>query len=400
VVVNGLDPRAWTDGRVEAEIRGLILQQPQGEAAVDVAHLRATARPGGAVIGIDAAGVRGALPRFEGRLARVDGSATVSREGAGASLMQATLVARDAEGRDMLQASLDRPGTGAPGPVRLTVQAPALDRLAPLWPSVPRQVTGSGSVAIEAPDLGFATWDGRLDLRVPSADVLDGRVSLRDVSVDLPIRGGRPTGGAGGGVDGPFRVGEIVGYGVVLHDLAGRAGASGERVTLADLRYEVYSGEGRGTVEVELGAGGPTARAQLTGQDVRIENFMAAYGVRGGTMTGLLRYDLDLRYRDGRLGADGRFLVPEGGTVTIELLDRLFGYAESDPTGVLKRALGNLRAFDYRTAEATVRTVVDTVRVSLSLQGRERLGIFPPRVKEINVHDMPLGFLAGEFPRR
>jgi hypothetical protein len=117
-------------------------------------------------------------------------------------------------------------------------------------------------------------------------------------------------------------------------------------------------------------------------------------------MTGLMRYDLDMRYRGGRLGADGRFVVPEGGTVTIELLDRLLGYAEADPTGVVKRALGNLRAFDYKAAEATVRTASDDLRVSLSLQGRERLGIFPPRVREINVRDMPLGFLARQFPAR
>src|SRR5262245_47424008 len=126
---------------------------------------------------------------------------------------------------------------------------------------------------------------------------------------------------------------------------------------------------------------------------------MAGYGVRGGTMTGLLRYDLDMRYRNGRFGADGRFQVPEGGTVTIELLDRLFKYADADPTGLVRRALGNLRAFDYKRADATVRTASDGLRVSLSLQGRELFGIFPPRVKEINVHDMPIGFLARQFPR-
>jgi hypothetical protein len=92
--------------------------------------------------------------------------------------------------------------------------------------------------------------------------------------------------------------------------------------------------------------------------------------------------------------------VPEGGTVTIELLDRLLAYAEADPTGVVKRALGNLRAFDYKAADMTVRSAADDVRVNLSLQGRERFGIFPPRVKEINVRDMPLGFLARQFPGR
>ena len=70
----------------------------------------------------------------------------------------------------------------------------------------------------------------------------------------------------------------------------------------------------------------------------------------------------------------------------------------ADPSGVVKRALGNLRAFDFKAAEMTVRTASDDVRVSLTLQGRERFGLFPPRVKEINIREMPLGFLARQFP--
>jgi hypothetical protein len=84
--------------------------------------------------------------------------------------------------------------------------------------------------------------------------------------------------------------------------------------------------------------------------------------------------------------------------VTIELLDRLLAWESADPTGILKRALGNLRAFDYKAADATVRTDKDDIRVTLSLKGREIFGIFPPRVKEINVDGMPLGFLARQFP--
>jgi hypothetical protein len=399
VLVAELDPRGWNDGRIDAEMRGLTLRQPQGEAAVELARVHVGVRSGRASVGLEAERVRGTLPRFEGQIPQLAGAANVAREGAGASLTQASLVARDGEGREMFQADLGRRTSAATSPVHLTVRVPALDRLAPLWPSVPRQVTGSGSVTLDSPDLGFDTWDGQLDLRVPSAEILDGRLSMRDVSVQVPIRRGSAAGVMGGQRDGPLQVGELVGYGVVLHDLTARAGATGERVTLTDLRYALYSGEGRGTVEIELGAG-LAARAQLTGQGVRIDDFMAAYGIRGGTMTGLLRYDLDLRYRGGRLGADGRFVVPEGGTVTIDLLDRLLAYAESDPTGVVKRALANLRAFDYRAAEATVRTASDTMRVSLNLQGRERLGIFPPRVRQITVSDMPVGFLARQFPSR
>jgi hypothetical protein len=193
-------------------------------------------------------------------------------------------------------------------------------------------------------------------------------------------------------------VGELIGYGVVLYDLSGQARVADNRLTLDALRYLLYSGQGQGTVDVALAADGLSAQARLTGDGVRVEEFIAAYGIRGGTMTGLLRYDLDMRYRTGRLGADGAMSVPEGGTVTIELLDRFLSYADADPSGVVKRALGNLRAFDFKAAEMAVRTASDDIRVSLHLQGRERFGIFPPRVKEINVRDMPLGFLARQFP--
>jgi hypothetical protein len=400
VVVAGLDPRGWNDGRVDTEVRSLALRQPAGEAAIDLARARVTVRAGRATIGFDAERVRGALPRFEGLLHRVDGSAAVGRDGGGVSLARATLVARDAGGREMFQADLGRPALGVAGPIRLTGRFPALERLAPLWPSIARQVTGSGTVELQSPDMGFGTYEGRLALRVAAAELLGGRLSLRDVSADVPLRRGGAAPAAGVEPSGPFEVGELIGYGVVLHDLTARAQVLGERFTLADLRYALYSGEGRGTMEFELAADGPSARAQVRGEGVRVDEFVAAYGIRGGTMTGLLRYDLDMRYRGGRLGAAGRFVVPEGGTVTIELLDRLLGYAEADPTGVVKRALGNLRAFDYKAAEATVRTAADDLRVSLSLQGRERLGIFPPRVREINVRDMPLGFLARQFPGR
>ena len=132
---------------------------------------------------------------------------------------------------------------------------------------------------------------------------------------------------------------------------------------------------------------------------MRIDEFMAAYGIRGGTMTGLLRYDLDMRYGGGRLGADGRLGVPEGGTVTIELLDRLLSWAAADPTGVVKtrpRQPPGLRLQGGRCERAHGPN--DGIQVTLSLKGREVLGIFPPRVKEINVIGMPIGFLAQAVP--
>jgi hypothetical protein len=397
VVVTALEARGLTDGKVEAELRNLALRQPEGEAAVERASLRATVASGRAAVSFDAEGVRGALPRFEGRVARLDGTADVARDGGGAQLDRVTVVARDGEGQEMLQAELGRQGAGAAGPVRLTVRLPALERLAPLWPSIPRQVTGSATVELAAPDVGFGAYEGRLALQVATAELLSGRLSLRDVSAEVPVRrGGGPTTAPEPG--GTFHVGEIVGYGVVLYDARARARLVDDVLTLSDLHYGLYSGEGGGTIELSLAGDGPNARAQLRGQGVRLEEFVAAYGIRGGTMTGLLRYDLDVRYQGGRLAASGRLSVPEGGTVTIELLDRLLAWESADPTGILKRALGNLRAFDYKAADAAVRTDKDDIRVTLSLKGREIFGIFPPRVKEINVDGMPLGFLARQFP--
>jgi hypothetical protein len=398
VLVTTLDPRGLSEGKIDAEVRGLALRQPGGQAEVDRASLRATARSGGAAISFQAERARGTLPHFEGLLPRVEGSADIERDGARARVARARVATRDGEGREMLQADLAQQGGGGAKPVRLTVRVPALERLGPLWPSVPRQVTGSATVELEASDLTFDAYEGRLGLQVAAADLLGGRLSLRDASADVPVRRGTVPRAAGAGLGGPLRVGELVGYGVVLYDLTARARAIDQRLTLADLRYGLYSGEGRGTIELELAADGPAAAARLTGGGVRIEEFIGAYGIRGGTMTGLLRYDLDVRYRGGRLGADGRFGVPEGGTVTIELLDRLLAHAEADPTGVVKRALGNLRAFDYRTGEVTVRTTPVGIRVSVHLQGRKWLGIVPPRVDAINVLDMPLGFLARQFP--
>jgi hypothetical protein len=395
VAVTGLDAKGWTEGKVDAEARNVVLRQPAGQASVQRARVQGAVRDGAAALTYEVDGVRGTLPVFEGVLDRLEGTADVWRDASGARLRGATMVGRDAQGREMLQASLAPASTGAGGPIRLTAKLPALDRLAPLWPSVQRQVNGSATIELESPDLGFSSFEGRLGLQVSTAELLDGRLSVRDVSGDVPLRRGKETRQP---AYGPLKVGEFVGYGVVVYDLAARARVVDQRITLTDLRYGLYSGVGGGTIDVEVGANGLTVNGRIYGEGVRIDEFIAAYGIHGGTMTGLLRYDLNIRYGGGRYGADGRITVPQGGTVTIELLDKLLSWAQADPTGVVKTALGNLRDFDYKSADVTVRTDEDDIKVTVSLKGREILGIFPPRVKEINVVEMPLRFLNTQFP--
>src|SRR5262249_32141994 len=137
MVVTALDARGLTDGKVEADLRDLTLRQPEGEAVMERASVRAAGASGRAAVVFGAQGVQGTLPRFEGRLARLDGTADVTRGGGSARLDRATVIARDGEGREMLQAELAPQGAGTAGPVRLTARLPALERLAPLWPSIP-----------------------------------------------------------------------------------------------------------------------------------------------------------------------------------------------------------------------------------------------------------------------
>lgn len=397
IVVTGLDARAWSDGKVEAEIRDLALRQPAGEAAVQRARLQATARSGSVTVGYEVERVRGALSFFDGTLERVEGSADLARDAGGPRLTRATLVARDVQRREVLQADLGGPAAGSRDPVRLTARIPELERLSTLWPSVTRQVTGSATLELESPDMTFSAYQGRLSLRAPTVEMLDGRLSLRDLSADVPVRRGGAVPRAGAPVDGSLKVEEVIGYGVVLYDVTARARAIDQRVSLTDLRYGLYSGQGRGTVDLDF-TSGLTAHAKIAGEGVRIDEFIAAYGIHGGTMTGLLRYDLDVRYGEGRLAADGRFDVPDGGTVTIELLDRLLAWSDADPTGFVKRALGNVREFNYRAAVATVGTRETGIYVNMTLKGQRVLGIFPSHVDAINVIDMPVGALARQFP--
>jgi hypothetical protein len=342
--------------------------------------------------------LRGAVPRVvaTAELGGPPGSAAPG----GVRLAAATVAARDGAGQDLLTARLEPAGAGA---LRATADAPDLARLDGLWPEVERKLSGRAALAATLSGPGWGDLDGRLTLQVPDAEVLGGKVLLRDLTAELPVR--RGPGAGDGPAWGRLAIAELIGYGLVVRDIASPARLWKDRLSLSQLTYALYSASGKGWAEVELEAAGPWARGELTGTGMRIEEAMAAYGVRGGTMTGLLGYDLDAQYRAGHLGVKGRFDVPAGGSVSIELLDRLLAQAEADPTGVVRSALENLRNFEYKSAAAAVRSVtsargVDDLRFSLSLLGRERFGIFPPRVKEINVHEMPLSFLMRQFPSR
>jgi hypothetical protein len=393
LTATGLDPRSLQRGSTRLEARGFRLTRPRGQLSGGRLSAQTEFGDAGAKTEVAAERVASTLAMLPGDISRVGGTAELARgPDGGFRPARAVLTARDARGQEMLAATLT-PGD-QPDRYRLSARAPALERLAGLWPDVSRTLKGTARLDVELSE-GFAAADGRLALSVPEGELREGKISLRDLQADVPIRRGGPA--ASEPPWGKLTAGELIAYGVVVNDLTTPARVWRDRLMLSQLSHALYSGHGEGWTEVEV-SGGPAARGKLTGARVRIEEFMSAYGVRGGTMTGLLRYDVEYQYRDGRLSLNGRFEVPEGGTVNIQLLDRLLGHAEADPTGVVRRALENLRAFDYKDATAEARSKGDDLVVSLALRGRERFLVFPPRVKEINIRNMPLSFLARQFP--
>ena len=149
----------------------------------------------------------------------------------------------------MLQVDLGRPAPARRACPSLTARLPALERLAPLWPSVPRQVTGSATVELRVSRLGVRHLRGALD-----PEGCRGRAPRRtpEPSRRLGRRAGpagrdrarrRPRSGRA------LTVGELIGYGVVLYD---DLGASAGRRQPAHAR--------RPSLRAVLGAGSGDGR--------------------------------------------------------------------------------------------------------------------------------------------
>jgi hypothetical protein len=394
LAASSLDPKTLQAGRARLEARAVRFSRAEDQLAAGRSLAQVDLERSRIEVAVEADAVGGTLTGLRGPIPRLGATADLGR-GADGRLTprRADLAGKDDQGRDLVTATLTP--ASRTGRFALAARTPALERLGGLLPPAHR-VNGSARLDLELGGPGFRDMDGRLALTVPEAELDEGKVTIRDLHADLPVRRGADA--AAEPPWGRFALGELIGRRLVVRDLATPARVWKDRLSLNDLTYALYSGTGKGWSEVDFDPAGLRARGQLTGEGLRIEEFVSAYGIRGGTMTGLVRYDASFEYRGGRLALDGRFRAPEGGTVNIETLNRLLAFAESDPTGVVRGALQNLRAFDYKSAAAEVRADGGELRVNLSLQGRERFLIFPPKVEEINIRNMPLSFLTRQFP--
>ena len=138
-------------------------------------------------------------------------------------------------------------------------------------------------------------------------------------------------------------------------------------------------------------------RTRLEGERLDLERLAREYPIQGGIITGRLGYTMGFRYSRAQ-GSEvgGTMAVGEpGGTVSISFLRRLLGYAEADSSGILRQTLANLSEFPYRSLDVDVRTVGGVTRLNLKLVGKGSFfGLLPPKVREINIRNLPLDFLV------
>lgn len=286
-------------------------------------------------------------------------------------------------------------------PLSVEAQIPDLTRL-PSVGTLPFTLSGDARVS------GTLNWmstgsvfSGHLAARVPKGEVnLGGPVVISDLGASLPLAwGGREE-----APPGAVTAESLSAFGFVLHRLRSPGRIQGSVLSLSQITYAHYGGSGRGWAESEFAGASVPLRMRLEGEGVDLATLVTEYGLTVGRITGKVGYRLTAQYSQaqGFVAAGHVASDPPGGQVNIDALKKLLAYAEADPTGILKRTLETLSVFSYQSLAGDIRVGPQGGRLSLSLQGKKRLGLFPGPVQAINFQNIPISLLVKTFgqPRR
>ncbi|HLC41534.1 MAG TPA: hypothetical protein VJO34_07885 [Methylomirabilota bacterium] len=308
-------------------------------------------------------------------------------------LLERAALSFTAPSGEMVAQFTARPARTSAHALAVTLTVPALEPLQKIFPGWRASLRGNASID------GVYDWRGAgprfkgdLSLELPQGQLERPEISVTQASVRLPIRYGADPEAASGNL----LVSQLRSGGVVVDDLRAVIRFVDGKLTLPNMTYSHYGGRGEGWLEAELSRTGLSAQFRLDGRQIDLSRLVSGYQMSGASVTGTASYLIaGRREASGKVEAGGRLTVPEpGGKVNIEMLKKLLSYAEADPSGVLRTTLENLSEFPYKSLTAEARTVEQEVRISLSLLGKERFGIFPPKVKAINIQNLPLSFLT------
>jgi hypothetical protein len=339
-----------------------------------------------------------AVLRFGGILSRRDGRVSLATLDTG----ELSLASPTADIGSVTTRTQARSGrTAGPWPLAVEARIPDLSRLPPLE-TVPLTLSGDARAegTIDWTDSG-PRFAGQLTAYVLKGEVdVGGPLVISDLRVSLPLAwGGKEEAPAG-----TITAESLSAFGLALRQIGSPARMRGSTLSLPEITYLHYGGSGKGYAEAELAGAAVPLRARLEGEGVDLTKLTTEYGLTVGRITGKIRYLLVAQYAQARgLVAVGQVASdPPGGEVNIDALKKLLSYAEGDPTGILRRTLESLSVFSYDSLTGNIRIGPQGGRVSLSLEGKKRLGLFPGRVRAINFENVPLSLLAKTFgqPRR
>jgi hypothetical protein len=197
---------------------------------------------------------------------------------------------------------------------------------------------------------------------------------------------------------------QVAAYGFTLERLLSSVQFREGRLLLPDIKYVHYGGRGTGWLEAAIDGRAVPVRARLEGEYIDLARLTREYGLTVAEISGNVHYLLVLQYSPaqgivvvGQIASDD-----DGGQVSIQAIEKLLASAqlEAESTGVLRQTLENLRVFRYASLSGDVRVTRTGGYVNLSLEGKKRLGVFPPPVKAINLRNVPIGMLVKLFARR
>ncbi len=286
---------------------------------------------------------------------------------------------------------------------QLAVEAgiPDLSRV-PVFEAFPIRVSGNARLEGALDWMGSGPrFSGNLAARVVRGEInVGGPIALSGLQASLPLAWGPGEEALAGAVTAE----SLTAFGFVLRRLTSPALVRGSVVSLPEISYAHYGGSGKGNARLDLGGAPVPLHVRLEGEGVDLATLTTEYGLTVGRITGKVGYLLVLQHSQaqGLIAAGHVASDPPGGDVNIDALKKLLAYAESDPSGILKRALESLSVFSYSSLEANIRVGPQGGRVSLSLDGKKRFGIFPGPVQAINFQNVPLSLLVRTFgqPRR
>jgi len=375
-------PGGVTARRLRGSLSGTV-KSGQARLAVEASFEKLGARVLGPDVGLDGT-LRGAATLRHGE------------PGLGLALVGPTTLTLARGGGSVLVATARSRGDG-PWPLAVEASFPDLGRL-PSWSALPATLTGHASLR---GDLDRDRFTGVLTAELPVAEVrFQSPIVATNVRATIPIDWGAPAPAAAGTV----AIERLAAYGFALDRLRSSARFTDGRLKLADIQYVHYGGRGSGSIDAAVTNSPLPVRTRIEGEHIDLAALTEQYGLTVAHLTGRVRYLLVLQHST----AHGLIVVGQvnseegGGEVGIEAIEKLLNSSavQAESTGVLRQTLQNLRIFRYASLDAEVRVTRGGGHVSLSLEGKKRLGIFPPPVKAINFSNVPLSLLLRTFARK